>query len=70
MVLLEGVRPVLLGILGGVLVTILAGRSMDALVFGVRPVDLRVMGFIAGALTVAALAAHYRLHCALGVRIP
>jgi putative ABC transport system permease protein len=57
MVVLQGLRPVALGIAAGVGAAILASRLMSTILFGVNPTDLRMLcGVPAMLLTIAALA--------------
>jgi putative ABC transport system permease protein len=55
MILRQGLRPTILGVLAGILITLAGGRLAQSLLFGVEPGDPLVLGVV-GAL-VAAIAA-------------
>ena len=57
MVLLESLRPTVLGIAVGAIVAVAAARMMDTLVFGLSPSDPRTFAVVTITLLLAALAA-------------
>ncbi len=57
MILVDGLRPVVLGMAGGAALVWVAGRWLKAFLYGVEPGSPLILGAIAGVLTLAALAA-------------
>ena len=57
MVLLEGLKPALLGIVIGIAGALMAARLLDKLVFGVKASDPVTLAIVAGALLIVSIAA-------------
>ena len=57
MVLIEGLKPTLIGIAVGAVGALLAARLLEKLVFGVKASDPLTLGVVAAALLVVSIAA-------------
>jgi predicted permease len=57
LVVLEGMRPTLIGVAIGVVASIAAGKVLEKVVYGVSPSDPLTLAAVAGALTLVALIA-------------
>jgi ABC-type lipoprotein release transport system permease subunit len=59
MVLRASLRPIAIGLAGGVVAALAIGRAISALLFGTEPTDPLTFVLVAGIIAVAALAASW-----------